>query len=332
MLNQIFNLTRLNLVRLRVYGIIDAFNMLIDDDGISLSGWEKKLRKSDEPDLEEWLLWAESLPFDNKIFVDCTASEAVAKKYLKIAKAGFNIVTPNKKFNTFSMKEYRQLRNIMRKTGKQFLYETNVGAGLPVISVLQDLLKTGDKIVKIEGVFSGTLSYIFNNFDGKRRFSEIVATAKKLGYTEPDPREDLNGNDVGRKLLVLAREAGLNMEMENVAIQNLVPKELRNKMALEEFLKKLKSYDEYFENLLNKARTKNKVLRYVAKFQQGKASAKLEEISLDNPLASTKDADNIFAFYTKRYNKRPLVVQGPGAGAEVTATGVLADILKVQSL
>jgi len=315
---------------IRVCGIIDVFHMLMDEKGVSLKNWRQKLEKGEKPDLEKWFSWAKALPLGNKIFVDCTASEEVAKKYIELAQAGFNIVTPNKKFNTFSMKEYRQLREIMVKTGKQFLYETNVGAALPVIQPFRDLLGTGDKITKIEGIFSGTLSFIFNSYDGNRPFSEVVAEAKKLGYTEPDPREDLSGQDVGRKLLVLAREIGLELEMKNIKIQNLVPRVLSRRIAPEDFLKRLKEFDDYFEKLLEKTKSKNKVLRYVAKFEHGRATASLQEVSMDNPLASTRGADNIFAFYTKRYNKRPLVVQGPGAGREVTAGGVLADILKYE--
>ena len=329
LLSQIKNLTKSHFVNLRICGIIDAFHMLMDEQGINLSGWQKRLEKGEKPDLEKWLGWAKSLPFGNKIFVDCTASEEIAKRYIEVAGAGFNIVTPNKKFNTRSMKEYVKLREIMAKNKKRFLYETNVGAGLPLISTIRDLLLSGDAVTKIEGVFSGTLSYLFNNFDGTRPFSKIVAEAKELGYTEPDPREDLNGNDVGRKLLVLAREIGWPLEFKDVVIENLVPEELRKKMTSAEFMKNLKYYDDGFKKLLEKAHGQNKVLRYVARLEKGKTIASLQAVPLDNPLASTRGADNIFAIYTKRYNKRPLVVQGPGAGAEVTAGGVLADILKI---
>ena len=332
LLNQIQNLTKSHFVNLRVCGIIDAFHMLMDERGINLSGWQRRLEKGEKPDLEKWFNYAKSLPLSNKIFVDCTASEEIAKRYIEMAKAGFNIVTPNKKFNTRSMKEYAKLREIMGNQKKQFLYETNVGAGLPLISTIRDLLLSGDAVIKIEGVFSGTLSYLFNTYDGTRPFSEIVAEAKELGYAEPDPREDLNGNDVGRKLLVLAREIGWPLEMKDMEIENLVPHALSHRMAPEEFLKKLKHYDADFKRLLEKAYGQNKVLRYVARLEKGKAIASLQAVSLDNPLTSTRGADNIFAIYTKRYNKRPLVVQGPGAGAEVTAGGVLADILKIQNL
>jgi len=279
--------------------------------------------------LEKWLEAAKKMHLAGKVFVDCTASEFIAKKYIEMAEAGFNIVTPNKKFNVLGIKEYKKLREALAANGGKFLYETNVGAGLPVISTIRDLVASGDKITKIEGIFSGTLSYIFNNFDINGSFSGIVKKAKELGYTEPDPREDLNGQDVGRKLLILAREIGMEMEFGDVKIGSLVPEKLRKMKEVEKFMSGLASFDGYFGKLLKAAEKSGRVLRYVAKIEKGKALAKLEMIPKDNPLAHTSGADNIFAFYTKRYKVRPLVVQGPGAGAEVTAGGVLADILKI---
>ncbi|MDO8442837.1 MAG: bifunctional aspartate kinase/homoserine dehydrogenase I [bacterium] len=314
---------------LRVCGIINDKKMMMAETGINLSKWQKLLEKGENAELEKWLESAKKMHLANKIFVDCTASEFVAKKYIEMAEAGFNIVTPNKKFNVLGIKEYKKMREVLAANGKKFMYETNVGAGLPVISTIHDLIASGDKITKIEGIFSGTLSYIFNNFNLQESFSGIVAGAKKLGYTEPDPREDLNGQDVGRKLLILAREIGLEIDFKDVKIESLVPTALQRVIASEEFLNKLVRHDDLFKKLSEKAEKNNKVLRYVAKLERGRASAKLEMISNDSPLAHTSGADNIFAFYTKRYKVRPLVVQGPGAGAEVTAGGVLADILKI---
>ncbi|MEK7462883.1 MAG: bifunctional aspartate kinase/homoserine dehydrogenase I [Patescibacteria group bacterium] len=329
----------LNNDSLRVCGIINDKKMLIDERGINLESWKKILEKGEDADLGKWLEAAKKMHLANKVLVDCTASEFVAKKYIEMAEAGFNIITPNKKFNVLGIKEYKKLREVLAENGGKFLYETNVGAGLPVISTIRDLIASGDKITKIEGIFSGTLSYIFNNFSAGKNFSDIVAEAKKLGYTEPDPRDDLSGQDVGRKLLILAREIGLEMEFKDVKIESLVPRALQRVIAPEDFLRGLGKYDDYFKKLSEKAEKSNKVLRYVAKIYEGpstssgfggyKASAKLEMVSKDNPLAHTSGADNIFAFYTKRYKERPLVVQGPGAGAEVTAAGVLTDILKI---
>ena len=349
LLDQIHKLDR---SLIRVCGIINDKKMLINELGIDLKNWRKALEKGEEADLNKWLEGSKKLHFANKIFVDCTASEFIAKKYIEVARAGFSIVTPNKKFNVLGMKEYKKLREVLAANNAKFLYETNVGAGLPVISTIRDLIVSGDKIIKVEGIFSGTLSYIFNNYAGGVSFSGIVKKAKEFGYTEPDPREDLSGQDVGRKLLILAREIGLEMEFEGVKIATLVPKTLQRVKAPEEFLKKMENYDTYFKKLSEKAEKNNKVLRYIAKihpvrnsspkgpsgaFRAGvissgvkwQVSASLETVDLDNPLAHTSGADNIFVFYTKRYKVRPLVVQGPGAGAEVTAGGVLADILRI---
>ncbi|MBU6142149.1 bifunctional aspartate kinase/homoserine dehydrogenase I [Patescibacteria group bacterium] len=314
---------------LRVCGIATTTKMLLDPQGIDAHGWKQALSRGKEADIDQWIADAQALVLPNSVFVDCTASDAVVKKYQAVAEAGFHIVTPNKKFNVLGMREYRRIREIMAKNRKQFRYETNVGAALPVIGTLRDLLVGGDRIVKIEGIFSGTLSFIFNTFDGTRGFSEVVAEAKKLGYTEPDPREDLNGNDVGRKLLVLAREIGLAMEFKDIRIENLVPTALRNAKNADAFLKGLRASDKAFEKMAAQAYAQKKVLRYVARIEYGKASASLQAVSVESPLAGTRGADNIFAITTRRYAKRPLVVQGPGAGAEVTAAGVVADILKI---
>jgi len=323
-------ISELNGLPVRVCGIINDKKMLLNELGINLNDWKNLLEKNGEnASFDKWLEEIKKMNFVNKIFVDCTASEFISKKYIEIAEAGLSIVSPNKKFNVLPIKEYKKIREILGNNEKRFLYETNVGAALPVISTLRDLVFSGDKVEKIEGIFSGTLSYIFNNFNSKENFSEIVAKARKLGYTEPDPREDLSGQDVGRKLLILAREIGLEMEFENVKIESLVPERLRKIKDVELFISELKKFDFEFRKLSEKAEKLGGVLRYMAKIQKGKASAKLEVVSKENPLSSTRGADNIFAFYTKRYKARPLVVQGPGAGAEVTAGGVLADILKI---
>ena len=338
---------------LRVCGVINDKKMYLSELGLDLKNWKKILEQNQEADFDNWISDAGKINFSNKIFVDCTASESVSKKYVEIVESGFNIVTPNKKFNVLPMEEYVGMRNALKENNKKFMYETNVGAALPIISTIRDLISTGDKVEKIEGIFSGTLSFIFNNFNSKENFSEIVAKAKKLGYTEPDPREDLSGQDVGRKLLILAREIGLKMDLEDVKIESLVPEKLRKIKDVEKFMVELKKFDAYFKKLSEKAEKNNKVLRYVAKIypvrnspprrplgrasagvisngmKKWQVSASLEMVSRDNPLAHTSGADNIFAFYTKRYKVRPLVVQGPGAGAEVTAGGVLADILKI---
>ncbi len=294
----------------RVCGITDSQKMVFDADGLDLKNWRNLLRRAgDKADPEKFLAKAGGMA-KKKIFVDCTASERVAKEYRRIVMEGFHIVTPNKKANVLPMKNYLALRDALRQNNKLFYYDANVGAGLPVIHAVTNLIAAGDKIKKIEGIFSGTLSYLFNNFDGKRKFSDLVAEAKTKGYTEPDPREDLSGQDVGRKLLILAREIGWNAEFSSVILENLVKP------------------DAYFTNRLRKAKAKKSVLRYVGTVANGRLSAALKEIPVDHPLASVSGTDNIIAIYSNYY-KNPLIIKGAGAGAKVTAAAVLNGIFKI---
>ncbi len=300
-----------NDLQLKICGIADVEKMYLSESGIDLKNWKKDLKKSEKVNLPEFVRRAAEMSGE-KAFVDCTASERVAKMYPQLVKSGFHIVAPNKKFNVLAHKEYTGLRSLLVTHQKSFHYDANVGAGLPVIATIKNLLAAGDQIKKIEGVFSGTLSYLFNNFDGKKKFSDLVAQAKALGYTEPDPREDLSGQDVGRKLLILARETGLPAEFAEVKLESLVKP------------------DVYFAGRIRKAKAKKAVLRYVATVQNGRMSASLKEVPLENPLASLSGADNIFAIYTKYY-KNPLVIRGAGAGAAVTAAAVLNGILRIKN-
>ncbi|MEK7192434.1 MAG: bifunctional aspartate kinase/homoserine dehydrogenase I [Patescibacteria group bacterium] len=302
---------KLQMANLKVYGIADIDKMVFDKAGIDLNNWRKILRQSpDKMNLEKFLEAALQMPVAEKIFVDCTASEKIAKSYAQFIKAGFHIVTPNKKANVLPLKNYQLIRKALAENQKQFHYDANVGAGLPIIETVKKLVATGDKIKKIEGIFSGTLSYLFNNYDGKRKFSDLVQEAKEKGYTEPDPREDLSGQDVGRKLLILAREMGLPAEFADVKLENLVKP------------------DGYFEARVKKAKSKKCVLRYVGAVNNGKLSASLKDIPIDNPLAGVTGADNVVAIYSQYY-KNPVVIKGAGAGAAVTAATVLNGILKI---
>ncbi len=319
-------------IDLRVRGIMNSRKMILHDGQFRLDGWRNELdESSSDADLEQFVnhVHAEHLP--HAVIIDATASGELPKHYESWVSRGINIITPNKQSNSGPLASYVSLRNAARKHQRYFLYETNVGAGLPIIHTLRGLIETGDQIIKIEGVLSGTLSYILNSFDGSRTFSEIVREAHKLGLTEPDPRLDLSGTDVARKLIILAREMGLQVEMEAVEVESLVPEDLRS-ASLEEYLNSLGKHDHAIANRLDSARDRAQVLRYVGVINNdGSMSAGLRTYSLDHPFASLKGSDNIVSFQTARYNTQPMIVRGPGAGPEVTAAGVFADLLRLAS-
>jgi aspartokinase/homoserine dehydrogenase 1 len=267
----------------------------------------------------------------NSIFVDCTGNENWSKYYQTILENSISIVTPNKTAASGSQNKYDELKFAATKHNVKYLYETNVGAGLPVISTLNNLLLSGDEIIKIEAVLSGTLSFIFNTFNSSLPFSEVVKTAKEKGYTEPDPRDDLNGKDFARKLLILARECGVKMEMADVTIENILPSDCIKAKSVADFFAALKKHDNHFKVIAEKAEKSGKVLRMIGVFEKGKASLALHAVDSKHPFYNLSGSDNIISFTTNRYKERPLVVKGPGAGAEVTAAGVLADIINVSN-
>ncbi len=317
-------------LNVKIIGLANSRKMLIDKNSIDPDRWETRLDGSQyKTDLNKFIDLMRGLNLPNSIFVDCTASEKVVKKYKEILDTTISIVTPNKKANSESYTYYQQLKAAALKHNVKFLYETNVGAGLPIISTLKDLVSTGDKVLKIEGVLSGTLSFIFNSFNNGKTFSQIVKEAKEKGYTEPDPREDLNGLDVARKLLILTREIGMPLELKDIKVQNLVPAPARKSKTIDEFFSKLAKHDKEFEEKRKKAETKGNVLRYIAKFEKGKAEISLQEVGSNHPFYSLSGSDNILALTTKHYQDRPVVVKGPGAGAEVTAAGVFADVIRI---
>ena len=268
----------------------------------------------------------------NCIYVDCTASEEVAQTYPKFIEHRIPVVAANKKAASGTLEYYHRLKRLSHTLDTPFLYETNAGASLPIIQTIEQLRDTGDSILKIEAILSGTLSYIFNIFDGETPFSEIVRHAREKGYTEPDPRDDLDGMDVARKLLILARESGYELEMEELVIENFLPNECFEVAGIEEFFEALKDADATMTDRVNTAQNAGKVLRYIASLDGQSAKIGLQEVAREHPFYSIGRGDNIVAFTTERYNETPLVVKGPGAGAEVTAAGVFADIVRVAKL
>ncbi|MFM8912864.1 MAG: bifunctional aspartate kinase/homoserine dehydrogenase I, partial [Flammeovirgaceae bacterium] len=238
-------------------------------------------------------------------------------------------VTPNKKANSGSWHENQVLKQTAHTRGVKLLYETNVGAGLPVINTLNDLIISGDKVIRIEAVLSGTLNFIFSSFQDGTKFSDIVKQAKEKGFTEPDPRDDLNGMDVARKALILSREAGYSFELPEVAVENLVPAALRQENSISQFMDALSRYDNEFEALRKAAAAENKKLRYMAVVENGKAKVGLASVGADHPFYTLSGSDNIILLTTERYHERPMVIRGPGAGATVTAAGVFADIIRI---
>ncbi|MGE5365410.1 MAG: bifunctional aspartate kinase/homoserine dehydrogenase I [Bacteroidota bacterium] len=319
-------------IDVRIVALANSRKMLFDTHGFSVDDWENRFEKSTEKmDLDAFVRRMKELNLPNSIFVDCTSSEQILPKYLEILGSSISIVTPNKKANSSSYDFYLELKHAALKYNVKFLYETNVGAGLPVISTLHDLVTSGDKIIRIQGILSGTLSYIFNTFDGNASFSSVVKEAREKGYTEPDPREDLNGLDVARKLIILVREAGIKLEFDDIRVENLIPESARSASSIDEFFVQLEKSDAEFEAKRAAAAAEGKVLRYIATYENGNASISLQAVDKTHPFYSLQANDNIIAFKTVYYNERPVVIQGPGAGAEVTSGGVFADIVRISN-
>ena len=317
-------------LQLKVMGISNSRKMYFNEKGIDLTSWEEDLSNSEEPaNISSFIEKMKKFNLSNSIFIDNTSNEAITNHYEKILDASISISTPNKIATSSAYLQYERLKYIAKKRGVQFKYETNVGAGLPVISTLNNLIQSGDRILKIEGVLSGSLSFIFNSFTEGKKFSSIVQQAKELGFTEPDPRTDLNGIDVRRKLIILARESGLPLEQSDVKIDAILPETCQKAENVEQLFEELANADDYFENLRKNAADKGKVLRFIAKLENGNASINLQEVGTSNPFYGLSGSDNMIVFTTERYQERPLVILGPGAGAEVTAAGVFAEIITI---
>jgi aspartokinase/homoserine dehydrogenase 1 len=328
---QVQRLSRDLKLDLRVRGIMSSKLMHLADPEVQLPRWRDAFSSRPEPaDLTRFAqhIHAEHLP--HAIIIDCSSSSDVADRYPGWLASGIHIVTPNKKANSADLEFYARLHEARRAGSAHYLYEATVGAGLPVIQTLRDLRDTGDQIRRIEGMLSGTLSYLFNVWDGSEPFSSVVRTAKARGYTEPDPRDDLSGTDFARKLIILGREMGLRLELDDVQLESLVPRALVA-VGLDEFLERLPQFDAAMAERLQAARGRNRVLRYIGSLDAatGKASVGLVELERAHTFANINLTDNVVRFLTQRYNQNPLVVQGPGAGPEVTAGGVFGDLLRV---
>ena len=319
-------------IDLRVRAIARSQKMLLGDRRIDLSRWEEDFAANGiDVDLEQFEQHLNPDHLPHAVIIDCTASDAISSRYAGWLARGIHVITPNKKAFSGAYEDYQALRDAADEGSAHYFYETTVGAALPVITTLCDLIHTGDEVRSIRGIFSGTLAYLFNVFDGSTPFSEIVRIAKENGYTEPDPRDDLSGMDVARKLTILAREMGQPIELGDFPVQSLVPAALAD-VSIEEFLEKLPEYDAKMDALYQEASAENKQLRYVAEFDAaGNASVGLQAVDATHPFCNINLTDNIVQFESERYSANPLVIQGPGAGIEVTAGGVFADLLRLSN-
>ena len=317
---------------LRVRAIARSKNMLLGERRIELDTWESQYAiNAVELDFEQFERQVNPDHLPHAVIIDCTASEDIANRYAGWLERGIHVITPNKKASSGPLAYYAELGEKAKQGSAHFLYETTVGAALPIISTLRDLAHTGDEIRSVKGIFSGTLAYLFNVYDGSTPFSEIVRQARESGYTEPDPRDDLSGMDVARKLTILARELGQEIEIGDFPVQNLIPEVLR-KGSIDDFLASLSEYDDEMKVLYEKASAEGKKLRYIARLgADGSAAVGLESVDADHPFSNINLTDNIVQFETERYSSNPLVVQGPGAGPEVTAGGVFGDLLRLSS-
>ncbi|MFV0387815.1 MAG: bifunctional aspartate kinase/homoserine dehydrogenase I [Pyrinomonadaceae bacterium] len=312
-------------MNMRVMGIANSRKQVVSDEELDLSDWKTLLENGNERNELASIIIEKNMR--NSIFVDATANAEVVKDYEKLLDRNISIVACNKIAASSEFERYQGLKDLARKRNVNFNFETNVGAGLPIIHTITDLMRSGDRINRIEAVLSGTLNFVFNNYDGSRSFSSVVKQAKDEGYTEPDPRLDLSGSDVARKILILARESGYNLEMNDIEIRAFLP-EACLKGNVDDFFVEMEQNESYFLDLLKSAQEKGLTLKYIASFVNGKASVGLEEIGVEHNFANLSGKDNAVLFYTDRYAELPLVVKGAGAGADVTAAGVFADIIR----
>ncbi|MFV1450745.1 bifunctional aspartate kinase/homoserine dehydrogenase I [Maribacter sp. HS] len=316
-------------LNIRVIGMSNSRTMLFDEKGIDLNDWATKLANGEKADKVKFLALVNSLNYRNSIFVDNTASEEVSKTYSEYLGNSISVVTCNKIACSSEFENYSHLKSLARTYNAPFLFETNVGAGLPIIDTLKHLIASGDKILKIQAVLSGSLNFVFNNFNDQTTFHDVVKQAQEEGYTEPDPKIDLSGVDVMRKILILARESGNQLEISDIKNNPFLPEESLNTDNNEDFFASLIKYEPHFQSLFSSAKKSDSKLKYVAQFDDGKASVGLQEIPKGHDFYNLEGSDNIVLFYTERYPNQPMIIKGAGAGAAVTASGIFADIIRI---
>jgi aspartokinase/homoserine dehydrogenase 1 len=317
-------------LQVRVTGLANSRRMLVNEDGIDLENWQEALEAAAPMNQRQFedIIFSKNLR--NSVFVDVTANQEIGTGYHRLLRKSVAVVACNKIACSSPYVYYRELKDLTKDFHAPFYFETNVGAGLPVIGTLNDLLRSGDKIRRIEAVLSGTLNFVFNNYDGTVPFARVVRQAQEEGYTEPDPRLDLSGTDVMRKIMILAREAGNVLEMENISNNGFMPASCMSG-SVPEFYSAMEKEEEHFKKLFAAAAGEGKKLKFVASYDNGKAGVGLQHIGNGHDFYHLYGKDNIVLFYTDRYPEQPLVIKGAGAGAEVTASGVFADIIRAAS-
>ncbi|MBQ7213622.1 MAG: bifunctional aspartate kinase/homoserine dehydrogenase I [Bacteroidales bacterium] len=319
-------------LKINIIGVANIDKMLFDLKGIPGESYDKEIEQRGEPiDLDKFVERIKALNLRNSVFVDCTASPVIASKYETLLDNFISVVTPNKIACSSAYSRYENLKRMAKERGVRFLYETNVGAGLPIINTMNDLILSGDKILRIEAVLSGTLNFIFNTISSEIPLSQTIRLAKEQGYSEPDPRIDLSGTDVVRKILILSREAGCALEKEDIVVNKFLPDDCFEG-TLDDFWKKVPAYDAQFEQERRKIEQEHKRWRFVAVFENGQASVGLRTVDQCHPAYNLEGSNNIILITTERYKELPMVIKGYGAGAEVTAAGVFADVIRVANL
>lgn len=319
-------------INVRVIAISNSRKMHFNEEGIILKDWKEHINNGEKANIQEFIHKAKKLNLRNSVFVDITANDEVASIYDQFLKENIAVVTCNKIACSSKYYNYKNLKNLSRKYNAPFLFETNVGAGLPIIDTLKHLIASGDKVNKIQAVLSGSLNFIFNNFSDTYSFHDVVKEAGVQGFTEPDPKIDLSGIDVARKILILIRESGYQMEIEDIENKSFLPAECINTTDNDSFFASLIKNASHFDNLLKEANEKNSRLKFVATFENGKASVGLEFIPQESPFYNLEGKDNIVQFYTDRYVDQPLLIKGAGAGAAVTASGIFADVVRIGNI